>query len=351
MIREIYSGKVGKFHCQGIAVDEIGGYIYYSFTTSLVKCTLDGTVVGTVENIAGHLGCIDWNERERRIYASLEYKNDAIGKGILRGLGRSSDELDVGFYIAIFDGDLIDRIGMDAERDGVMRAAYLSTVVSDYSGSYVVEGRELLHIHGCSGIDGIAFGPDFGASDGREYLHVCYGIYSDTERLDNDYQVILQYEPDELLGTALPLLQKNMHKIGPHEPRNRYFLYTGNTSWGIQNLEYDAFSNSYFAAVYRGKKPQFPNYPMFVIDAVARPVVAELSGLNMRGKTLTLKDTGLSSGGISGMEFSLGSTGIYSFGNGYFYFSVPKKDENGYQSSTAKLYRLDTEGKWSFYEV
>lgn len=344
MVKEIYSGKVGRHHCQGIAVDEAGGYIYYSFTTSLVKCTLDGRTVGSVENIAGHLGCIVYDSRTRRIYASLEYKHDAIGKGIL---GKDYRQVDEGFYIAIFDGDKIDRPRMDAEKDGVMRAAYLSTVFEDYSG----EDFGALHNHGCSGIDGVAIGPDFGAEDGAKYLHVCYGIYGDTQRTDNDYQIILQYDTDELYKSARPLLQDDMHKNGPKQPKNKYFLYTGNTCWGIQNLEYDEFSHSYIAATYPGRKPQFPNYPMFIIDAGVRPVEAELSGLGIFGKLLTLKDTGLSQNGIFGIDFPLGSTGIYSFGDGHFYFSVPEKDADGYQSSTVRLYRLSCEGKWSFFAV
>ena len=45
MQQPLYTGTWGKFHIQGIAVDMKKGYIYYSFTTQLVKATLDGTVI------------------------------------------------------------------------------------------------------------------------------------------------------------------------------------------------------------------------------------------------------------------------------------------------------------------
>ena len=49
---------------------------------------------------------------------------------------------------------------------------------------------------GLLGIDGISFGPAFGAPKGsKPYLNVAYGIYGDTTRSDNDYQVILNYDP------------------------------------------------------------------------------------------------------------------------------------------------------------
>ena len=42
--REIFSGRYNTGHCQGIAVDLKKGYIYYSFTTCLVKSDLNGNV-------------------------------------------------------------------------------------------------------------------------------------------------------------------------------------------------------------------------------------------------------------------------------------------------------------------
>ena len=62
----IFSGYHGQCHCQGIALDRKGGYIYYSFTTKLIKSDLQGNVIGSVDGLIGHLGCIDFCERDGR---------------------------------------------------------------------------------------------------------------------------------------------------------------------------------------------------------------------------------------------------------------------------------------------
>ena len=356
MKNKIFSGAWGKLHCQGIAVDPQKGYIYYSFTTKLVKSDLDGNIIGTVDNIIGHLGCIDFHDADGKLYASLEYKNDSIGKGILRKLNMSEGNMQNGFYIAIFDVDRIDRMDMDAERDGIMRTVYLKTVVDDYEGTVTDGDREIRHIHGCSGIDGLAIGPDFGDPSGsNEYLHVCYGIYSDTERNDNDYQVILQYDMRGWWDTvAKPLSQSALHTYGPDSPRKKYFVYTGNTSYGVQNLEYDAYTQSYFACVYRGKKPQFPNYPMFVIDGKqsAKAQILQGSKHSEIGLVLSLVRTGTEQDGISGIEFPFGSTGFYAFGDGRYYVSENCVLENGEQATYVCKYGLQhNNGKWELVRM
>ena len=45
--KEIYSGVWNSGHCQGIAVDTKGEYIYYAFTTTLVKTDLQGNLIGS----------------------------------------------------------------------------------------------------------------------------------------------------------------------------------------------------------------------------------------------------------------------------------------------------------------
>ena len=56
--KNIFSGEYKAGHCQGIAVDTERGYIYYSFTTMLVKTDLEGNFIGSVVGLLGHLGCI-----------------------------------------------------------------------------------------------------------------------------------------------------------------------------------------------------------------------------------------------------------------------------------------------------
>ena len=154
----IDSGNQGKFHVQGICLDRERQTIYYSFTTSLVKSDLSGRVIGSVRGLTGHLGCIAMGP-DGKVYGSLEYKNDAIGQGILARMGRGGESHRDGFYVAVFDVDRIDRLDMDAEADGIMQAVYLNKVVEDYHAQVVNAGKPRLHRHGCSGIDGITFAP------------------------------------------------------------------------------------------------------------------------------------------------------------------------------------------------
>ncbi len=333
--KSIFSGHFGKCHCQGIAVDVKNGYIYYSFTTMLVKSDLDGNIVGTVEGLIGHLGCIAYNEADGRVYGSLEFKNDSIGRGILASLGMEG-RFDDAFYCAIFDVDKIERIGMSAEKDGIMRCVYLREVVDDYNGAG--EGGKP-HKYACSGIDGTSFGVIPGDAGKKSRIFICYGIYSDLDRSDNDYQVILCYDTDGWWEqSAKPLSQSNMHKSGPEKPREKFFLYTGNTTFGVQNLEYDAYTGDFLAAVYNGSKPCFPNYSMYIIDGAQAPRDSTHRATGEPIRELSLKREGLCSDGIYGNNFPHGSTGIYSFGNGYYYFSEHGCDDEG-QYTNVHLYR------------
>ena len=60
----IFTGTWGNCHIQGIAVDNKNGHIYYSFTTKLIKATLDGKIIGSVDGLVGHLGFIAFNEND-----------------------------------------------------------------------------------------------------------------------------------------------------------------------------------------------------------------------------------------------------------------------------------------------
>ena len=340
--RDIFSGHWNTGHCQGIAVDLRRGFIYYSFTTALVKTDLGGRLVGSVRGLLGHLGCIAFNAADGRVYGSLEYKNDAIGRGILNMLG-SDAALQDAFYVAIFDGEKIDRPDMDACRDGVMTAVYLREVVDDFSGEAVNGGRAVPHRLGCSGIDGTTFGPIPGCPDGKRYLFVAYGVYADESRTDNDHQVLLCYDTGDWARFERPLSQDDMHRAGPAAPNHKFFVFTGNTTYGVQNLEYDAYTNSFLMAVYRGKKPAYPNRPMYIVDGAKPPVTAPLRGVEppQEGETLSLLAKGLPHGsGVWGWDFPLGSTGLFALGNGYYYVSHDGKDEDGWYTHV-KLYRWD----------
>ena len=326
-------------HVQGIAVDTKQEYLYISFTTMLVKMDMQGNVIGTVTGILGHLGCLEFNDEDGRLYGSLEYKNDSIGKDILKQEGVSK-QLETGFYVAIFDVDKITRKNMSAEKDKVMTSVLLKSVVEDYKANVKMKsGKMLEHRHACSGFDGISFGPAFDGS-GKRLLTVAYGIYGDKSRSDNDYQVLLQYDTEKWAKYEAPLSQDNMHRQGPAKPEGKYFVFTGNTSWGVQNLEYDKHSNSWFLACYPGKKPAFANYTLFVVDGAVKAHKAKLRGVDYqpKGKVLPLKSVGKQDSAnpeIYGWHNRLGACGTCALGGGYFYLTSAGKTKQG---RTATLY-------------
>ncbi len=307
----VSAGHTGT-HLQGIAYDPQAQHLYLSFTTCLLKADLTGRILTRVDGIVGHLGCIAWNAKERRIYASLEFKQDAIGSGIFRNLGISGQGIRDGFYMARFDVDKITRPHMDAARDGVMDAVFLQEVYNDYTAPG--------HRFGCSGIDGCTFSDE-------NSLYVAYGIYSDTQRRDNDAQVLLQYDVSSWDDYARPLDQNAMHRSGPTAPDGKHFLHTGNTTYGIQNLEYDASLGAMIAAVYPGEKPEFPNYSLFFIDS----------------DTLSLTDfAGHSDHRFCGSHFPYGTEGLCSLGDGYFYIGRDVRQDAAH-GALVELYRFDTE--------
>lgn len=355
--RYIDAGLWDTGHIQGIAVDTEKGFIYYSFTTVLVKASLDGNIIGYVGGLTGHLGCIDFNKEDGRVYGSIEYKHDVIGRGIMRKTGVALSDEDA-FYVAIFDVDKIDRVNMDAEADGIMTAVYLPEVVADFKAA-LSDGTE--HRYGCSGIDGTGFGKLFGApADSDNMLMVAYGVYSDTERTDNDYQVILVFDPRKFADIAKPLTQSAPHHSGINCEK-KLFVYTGNTSFGIQNLKYDSFTGDWFAAVYRGKKPSFPNFSLFRIDGSRAPERQTLKGFSPseEADVVFLKESGRYDGasGLYGSDFAYGQTGMQSLGEGYFYFSHNRSvnvnaGKYRLQTSTIRLYKYtDTENGFDFNSV
>jgi len=341
----VFSGVWNTGHCQGIAVDEKNQWVYYSFTTALVKTDLQGNLLGTVTGLLGHLGCIALNPADGKVYGSLEYKNDAIGKGILNHLG-SKQTIEDAFFIVSFQGEKITREGMDAARDGVMKAVYLKEVVGDYLADVTLEdGRTAAHRYGCSGIDGVTFGPVPGSKkDSRWDLWVAYGIYGDVQRPDNDYQVLLRYDISHWDEYAAPLVQENMHHQGPEAPDGKYFLFTGNTTYGVQNLEYDPFTGHYLLAVYRGQKDGYPNAPMYVMDGGRAPQKEVLKGLGgEEGDVLYLAEMGQPHpSGVYSFPYDKGQTGLCALGDGEYYVSYDENLKDGW-SAELKLCRWDGE--------
>lgn len=337
------SGKQGPFHVQSMVVDKARGFIYFSFTDKLIKMDLSGKVVGSVTGLVGHLGDMAFDPETNTIYGSLEYKNDAIGKGISKRLGLKNSD-DVNFYIAMFDGSRIVRPDMDAGEGNVLKTVYLKEVVNDYNAQVREGDRMVPHRFGCSGIDGVTLGPSIGdIKDHKKYLYVAYGIYGDTTRNDNDHQVILKYSIDNWNKLGQQLLQENPHHSGPEKPVARYFVKTGNTNYGIQNLAFDQYTGNFFAAVYKGFKSQFPNYSLFVIDGHKKPGNLKITSENkmIKVKSLSLLKAGLrhAKTEIRGWNFEWGATGLFPLGDGLFYISHNKKTNDGQQTTTIYKYK------------
>ncbi len=347
----IYSGVYQGGHVQGIAVDQKNGFIYYSFTTVLVKTDLSGKPVGSVVHLAGHLGCLTYDSERDRVYGSLELKHDAIGRGIIANTGWDPCTED-NFYLVSFDCKAITKMQMDAEKDGIMKAVHLQEVCKDYAETD--ESSDKKHRYGCSGCDGTGFGPIFGAKeDSPKKIMIAYGVYSDVERTDNDYQVLLQYDPSIFEEYGQPLNQTKPHKSGPKNCEAKYFFYTGNTTWGVQNLEYDGYSQTWFVAVYTGQKGEFVNFPTFMIDGTKPATAKTLIGRGEIGLVLesaTLGEQGKQTG-IYGSRFPYGSTGIAALGEGYFYFSQEGSDGSGGFYTNVVKYRLEKDNPRLFEKV
>lgn len=343
----IHSGPFKSGHIQGIAIDRQNNHIYLSYTTMLIKCDLEGHILGSVTGMVGHLGDLSFNEEDGRVYGTLEYKDDVIGRGILTQ-EKSNMKFHNTFYIAIFDGEKITRQGIDAQQSDVVTTVHLQQVYDDYSATVQTAAGSAEHRLGCSGIDGISFGPKFGTSKGRNMLTVAYGVYSDLKRTDNDYQVLLQYDVRKWHKYERKLTQteEGMHTEGPASADGIYFAYTGNTNYGVQNLEYDPELKVWWMAVYKGSKPQYPNYSLFAIDALAKPKKQPLKGVDYikKGSVVALQQhlphKHDPATGVSGWHFGYGSTGFYPAGGGFYYISHNYANPAG-QGSNLRLYRFN----------
>jgi hypothetical protein len=341
-------------HVQGVAVDVRGGYIYYSFTNLLAKYDFSGKLIGTLVGWTGHLGDLDFNPADGKVYGSLEYKEDKA------------------FYIAVIDAGRLDRVGVEAGKTEIFRTVYLPEVVRDYAadlnGDGVFQGDDGKfkgdvvaspdHRYDCSGIDGLSFGPEFGRTDGKRYLTVAYGIYGNTTRTDNDHQVLLQYDIADWARYASPLTEAAPHHNGPAAVHGKVFVRTGNTRYGVQNLAYDETQRRWFMGVYQGQKTTFPNYLLFAVEAGEKPVLADLVGVPgpggkgwEQGPTLALADDGLEDAatGVRGWN-QKADVGLQPVGHGLFYAAVNAKVE-GKQTADLTLMRWTGDGQKPFVPV
>jgi hypothetical protein len=340
----ISTGEQSNLHVQGVAIDKKNGYLYYSYTNKIVKSDLEGNIIGSISGFFGHIGCIDYNEDDGKVYASLEYKHDVIGQIVLSG-SNVAEAFDDGFYVAIFDVDKITKGDYNiSEHPDMMKTVFLPEVLADYKGNgFNKNGEEVPHKYGCSGIDGLCIAPLPGEKSRNKFLYVAYGIYSDVTRDDNDHQVILCYDLNSFSDYAKAFDQKAMHTDGPGKADYRFFVYTGNTEFGVQNMSYDEKSNLILMATYPGAKKEFDNYSLFAIDLTQKPSEGKIKGTNESGLALSLRSSD-STGKkpLSGWHAKLGVFGMCYIDDGYYYLAESIK-ENGKYSANIYLHRFDTE--------
>ena len=353
----IYVGGQSQ-HVQGIALDREAGYMYMSFTNRFIKADLQGNIVASIDRIQGHLGAMCFNPENRMVYASLECKDDEIGAGIAKALGTETvSRSGCVFYIAIIDVDKLTDVGVDPEGSDVLRTVCVKEAGADYKAVVSIDGKEYEHKYGCSGIDGVTIAPPVGKPGGKSMLYVAYGVYSDVERTDNDYQVLLCYDLGKLDRYAETITFGTVPENGPSKPKAKYFVRTGNTNWGVQNLSYDSHTGNVFMAVYRGKKAEWPNYYLYAFPLDQKPTKGVLVGMgydNTKHPLLSLAAEGLldEATGVRGWNFKWGSTGLCPLGNGMWYISENARDkQTGLESCTARLYRWSGEPARAFVPV
>ena len=225
---------------------------------------------------------------------------------------RRSEKAASRFYVAEIDVRKIDRLEVPFEE--AMTLHPIEEVAKDYLDTVEVNGVTLEHKYGCSGMDGVAIAPGFGAKGKEKFLYVAYGVYGDTTRVDNDYNILLCFKMDDLA-----------------KPVHKYFVKTGNTRYGVQNMTYDADSERLYLAVYKGSKSQYPNYSLFSLDIHQKPFMGKLE--NVPYEENEVEQVSVTEGSF----FKWGSTGLYSFGDGRWYISKNGK-KDGYQFSDVTLF-------------
>ena len=334
-VREVFV-EGGSHHVQGIAYDQDAGRMYFSFTDTFIVTDMDGNMLGSVNRIQGHLGAMTFDRKTRKVYASLECKDDVIGQGLSDfAKGKSM------FYIAVIDVDKVKHVGMDSEDNEAFKIVCVKDATREYKDKFKApDGTELEHKYGCSGIDGVAIAPKIGHKRGRNYLYVAYGIYGDNSRTDNDCQILLRYNLKKLDKYAGKVKFGEFYSKGPSRPLGKYFAFTGNTNWGVQNMAYDPVLKKMFLFVYKGAKPDFQNYDYFVFDIASKPVKKPVDGVWYdKSKHPVL---GSPEQPVPGYRFKYGSTGVSPLGDGYFFISENGRNpETGIQNCRARLYKWD----------
>ena len=255
----------GNSHLQGIAVDDELKYMFFSYTSALaiieiatgeLVASCGGFGQGSFGTPGGsHLGCIDYYDGH--IYGSLEYKDP--GKKFFLAIFDVERMLEQGVGVSVSEQDMDEPICTavlleEPTRD--FRAAVDTNVFSgqDEFGHATNEANNG-HYFACSGIDGVSMGKWPGGKDDEIYMIVAYGVYqfSSSARQDNTYNVLEYYKLSDIWnadGTQTQWNKSYTYTDGIHQDwakdeaawlaaAKTLYVYTGNTSYGSQNIEYE----------------------------------------------------------------------------------------------------------------
>ncbi len=206
---EVYNQR---YHMQGFTSGN--GYMYWSFTDTLVKTTMDGIVRRQTEVFGGHMGDCDYYDG--KIYVSY-MGNCPPG---------SYWEDWTAFRIYVFDAEdlsLIKKLDLD--------------ICYKYKAIARTEGDT----RGFQGIDGVAIAPD--PKTGEHKMFVACALWTGDEYPN---QIILQFTLDGVYETE-------------------YHIPTGNTVYGIQNLDYDWENKEFWFTTYGSSTPKGSKECLFCI--------------------------------------------------------------------------------------
>lgn len=200
------------WHMQGFSKSE--DYMYWSFTNSLVKTNMQGTMMCQVRITGGHLGDIDYHDG--KIYASY------LGMPLP---GHEWGDWS-GFKIYVFDAEdlkVLDILNMDI-CDELKKVA-----------------RTESDIYGFRGIDGVAIAPD--TETGEDKMFVACATWPN-EKYKNE--IIFKCD-----------MSARLEKM--------YLVPTGNTMLGIQTLDYDADNKEFWFTTYGPGEPYQPKETLYCV--------------------------------------------------------------------------------------
>jgi hypothetical protein len=96
-----------------------------------------------------------------------------------------------------------------------------------------------------------------------------------------------------------------------------------------------------YLAVYKGQKPQYPNYDLFALDIDQTPYQAPLEGVPYQTEEVEQLNI------CNGWHFKWGSTGLCPIGNGRWYISENSR-KDGVEICDARMYTLSENGDSPF---